>query len=234
MINSLIKKINMRNTFGIKTISFLTSILIYSFTLCLNVNYEINAQVKLSDTTQFETTHSLKTKPKKIKKRRAVYKLEAQSVCDVLNLNTTQCDSLAEAYRIARKNRKLELTKYSNKNGENYKKIVQGKVRANLKSVLKRFLEEEQVNKAMTALGSFNPQWDGYVYLITNFNLEKEKMKSALNQVYFYIVNYEEFKNSKGRKKKKAILKNKLDEKLKTIFNEEQFAYWTEQTNKNK
>jgi len=41
----------MKNNFGIKTISYISSILMCCVELCLNVNYEINSQIKLSDTT---------------------------------------------------------------------------------------------------------------------------------------------------------------------------------------
>ncbi|MEM3373459.1 MAG: hypothetical protein QXF76_04560 [Candidatus Anstonellales archaeon] len=225
----------MKNKFVGITNLVINSILIYCFVLCFNVN-SIIAQIRLNDTTKYETNHLLKAKPKKIKKRRVVYKLQVKSICDALNLTNSQCDSLNEVYRIVRRDRKLELTKYTNKKNDNYKRtvdVINSKARENLKNTLKKFLTEDQINMALIALGSFNPKWDSYVNLVANFNLEIEKMKSALSCIYNYIVNYEQFKSSKGEKKKKVILKNKLDQKLKLILNNEQFELWDQQTNQN-
>lgn len=56
-----------------------------------------------------------------------------------------------------------------------------------LKTALTKFLSEDQVNKAMASLGSFDRNWDVIVNTIADFNLGEAKTAEALHPVHAYV-----------------------------------------------
>jgi hypothetical protein len=224
------------NAFARKSWLRTASIIFFVMFFCsLSYTY---AQTKINDTSKVQPMHAARIKPKVILHRRFVYQLEAQLVGAVLGLSKQQTDSLIVVYREARKNRKMELNKYPDKQDKEYFTIAQeinSKERLKFLASLKRFITETQANEAIITLGSFNQNWDNDINLLTSFNLDQEKMDTAMHLLYSYIVDLEKgMKISEGKSSHRISrdLKNNLDIKMERLLTEKQYVVWKDVTNK--
>ena len=194
-----------------------------------------------SDST-FNGASPVKVKPKKIKRRRSVYRLQSQSVARALNLSQVQMDSLEVLYRETRKNRKLELSKYPDKQDRaKYNPIareINDREREKLLISMKEILSVDQAEEAIIPLGSFNPRWDNYVGTLQYLDIERGKKEAAMQFILLYAIEYaQESKNGKGSKSSKGSRgqssgKQKLDYNLSNLLTTAQFDEWLQMTNK--
>jgi hypothetical protein len=184
------------------------------------------AQTKSVDTTAVKSSHIAKVKPKKIKKRRSVYKLQSLSVAEELGLSGEQTSKLEVIYREMRKSHKLALTKMP-KEGDKSEtqeaiRQLREKDRAKLAEDLKAVLTDDQIDRALPLLSCFNPQWDSYVNVLSRFDLEKEKMNTVMALVNKCMLELQEPRSksimggnkSGGKSSRKSIVS--FDEKQKS------------------
>lgn len=200
-------------------------------------DHSAKAQVQSMDTTATASVHPAKVKPKKMKKRRAVYKLQSQSVAEALGLNKQQSDTLEVIYREARKSRKLAVSRIPKEDMAAYKaraEEISAVERGKLEIALRRIMTEEQAAEAMPVLGGFNPHWDSYVFIISTFKLEKDKKTAALQLILKYIAASEKGKkgSKSGGSRSSANLKASLDAGLAPLLTTDQISEWNESTNR--
>jgi hypothetical protein len=208
-------------------------------TIFLINDYSVKAQERSLDTTATVSVHPATVKPKKIKKRRAVYKLQSQSLAEALGLNKQQSDTLEVLYRETRKSRKLAVSRIPKEDMAAYKakaEEINAAERGKLGIALRSIMTEDQAAEAMPILGGFNPHWDTYVFVVSTFGLEKEKRSAALQLVLRYIATSERAqKGSKsGGSRSSANLKASLDAGLAPLLTIDQMAEWMESTGRTK
>jgi hypothetical protein len=208
-------------------------------TIFLVGDYSAKAQERSIDTTAALSVHPATVKPKKIKKRRAVYKLQSQSVAEAWGLNTQQSDTLEVLYREARKSRKLAVSRILKEDMAAYKakaEEINAAERGKLGIALRSIMTEDQAAEAMPILGGFNPHWDTYVFVVSTFRLEKEKRSAALQLVLHYIAASERTKkgSKSGGSRSSANLKASLDAGLAPLLTIDQMAEWLESTGRTK
>lgn len=135
-------------------------------------------------------------------KAKAAWELQAKGVAGRLGLNEAQTKSLVSAYLAAREavgtaSEKIrqEAMQAGQEGGmeamrESMKKIeaLSATERENLKKALAGSLSSEQVEKAMTSLGTFNRQWDRVVDVFGTFKLDASQQQTGLNAIEEYAV----------------------------------------------
>jgi hypothetical protein len=99
--------------------------------------------------------------------------------------------------------------------------------REKLADGLGAFLEGRELEYAANVLGSFNPGWDNMVHAVTELNMEKKTTGQALKVIEEHIAETVVLRRSgerEGQREAQAAARAKLNEKMKAILDEEQFA----------
>ncbi len=209
--------------------SFLLGIL-FSQSTYLFAESKKNTSNKIYAAADSKQITAVKKKPKKIKRRRTVYDQQAQCVGKLLNLSEEQTDTLKVIYRELRKSRKLELTKYPNKQDKEYKKIayeIEKNARANLFEKMKEIMSIENAKKAIVPLASFNPRWDGYVAILASFGLKRDIKSKVIRHTLEYAIKYEKGKRTTRKGSiNHSSGKKYLDKKLMPLLTKEQYDEW--------
>ncbi|GEM_PF-3040530 len=160
--------------------------------------YELQAQNRSTDSTIVPPSHTTKVKPKKIKKRRTIYKIQSRSVAEELGLSADQTAKLEVLYREMRKSHKLALTKIPKEGDKDESASSVQELRERdqekLAEGLKGIMTDEQIASGLPLLCCFNPQWDSFTNVLFSLNLEREKLKAAMVLVNTYIVSLRESK----------------------------------------
>ena len=174
-------------------------------------------------------------------KQEAAWDLQVTGVAKELGLSEEDAAKTSEAYKVVRKSHqeaRQELFSGGGGRGAFQElQAVSDEERAKLESALTDFLSEEQVDKAMPSLGSFNRQWDRFVDALASFELGDEKQHEALNLIKVYVVDSERARSLamlsgdfQSIRSSNQALKETLDGQLAKILSEDQLAKWKEAT----
>ncbi|MFH0991213.1 MAG: hypothetical protein V1799_14490 [bacterium] len=186
-------------------------------------------------TAQTETV----TKKKEVKENsETVWKLQAQSVSNLLGLSEDQTTKLTKAYLAARTGHKQSLKELPEEKDKDKSRIATQlaieKDCEKFVSALKGNFSDELIAKLTQTLGSFNTRWDGYAATLLDLKLEKAKMTSAMQFLIKYVTEYEtaskESIKSFNRRPNSRPFKEKLDTDLSGLLTAEQLAAWKEAT----
>ena len=173
----------------------------------------------------------------------AAWSVEAGGVAKELGLDQDATDKLIAAYKEARTSHGKAMEELRSSAGGDRMAMMQGFAEVNdselqkLQTAITGFLSEDQTQKAIATLGSFNGQWDSMVDTLTGFGLDGDKLHAALGHVSVYIVavtkataearaNFD-FQSLRGARQE---LKSTLDTALTPSLTEEQMTKWSEAT----
>ncbi len=173
---------------------------------------------------------------------KAAWKVQAMSVSKDLDLSKEKRGVLTEAYVAARESHQKGLEELSSgedggrRNYEAYRDVAE-KERAKLKTAIKDALTEEQIDKAMPLLGSFNRRWDTFVHALAAFELDRKAKGSALKLINVYVVGYNKAmseaiasRSFDSVRDSLTKLKETLDTGMAKVLSEDQLAKWKEAT----
>ncbi|MGB2867884.1 MAG: hypothetical protein WBD36_05495 [Bacteroidota bacterium] len=153
---------------------------------------EMMAQERSSDSLIVPSGRSTKTKPKTIKKRRTIYRIQSESVAQEVGLSADQTAKLEVLYREMRKSHKLALSKIPR---EGDKEVAASKIqelrqkdREKFAAHLDSVVTTEQRERILPLLCCFNPQWDTFTNVLAGFKLGREKMAAAMAVVNGYVL----------------------------------------------
>lgn len=174
--------------------------------------------------------------------RAKAWDLEARAVAADLSLSAEDTTKLVDAYKAARESQAAVMRERMSSGGGD-RRDPSAMIEANkaerdkLKAALAAFLKEEQVDKALAALGGFNRRWDTMTLALENLGLEGEKKAEATKLVMAYVAESDkamqeamaggdwESMRTKGR-----TMREELDAKLGKVLSPEQLAKWKEAT----
>ena len=170
-------------------------------------------------------------------KQEAAWGLQVAGVAKELGLSGEDAGKMSEAYDVVRKSyQEARQDLFSGGGGRGAFQELQAisdEERAKLKSALSEFLSEEQVDKAMPSLGSFNRQWDRFVDALAGYELDDEKQHEALAFVKVYVVDSEKARSLammsgdfQSIRSSNQELKETLDGQLAKILSEDHLTKW--------
>lgn len=170
----------------------------------------------------------------------ATWELQAQCVSKELGLTEEKGDLLSQTYVTARKSYRQalnQLTTSSDETENRHAKSQELKRQQDaLKTALRGFLTDEQTEKAILSLGSFNPRWDHYVATISAFQLDDKVQHEALLLTKTYIEDYGKARSTATAESRRfssveaRSLKATLDTGLAELVSKDQLAKWQEVT----
>ncbi len=167
-----------------------------------------------------------------------IWQLQAKGIAGSLGLAEKDAEALVEAYKAARKAYQEGAEKLPD--GEDVDRQARREAmqklrdesRGALEAKLKAMLKEEQVPQAMATLGSFDRNWDRYVWRITFFELDDEPLAQAVASINKYVIDVNKLTRPEADadrdawREKRGDLKKSLDKELKKILNKEQYDQW--------
>ncbi|MBL8999525.1 MAG: hypothetical protein JNK25_00135 [Phycisphaerae bacterium] len=175
-------------------------------------------------------------------KSRAAWELQARSVASSLGFDAEQTKATIEAYLAARtshteasdKMRKELMDKARDEGAQGAFAEIQQKTeelmkseREKLEKSLSSKLSADQVQKAISPLGSFNRQWDTMTDALAGFGLDAAKMKDAQSAVQTYIVAVDKARAGGDREALRTATqeaRKTLTDTMKGILSEDQMA----------
>jgi len=175
-------------------------------------------------------------------KRDAAWTLEATGVAAQHELSSEKTTKLIEAYKNARKTQG-QATQILRQSGQRGPGMFQEMLalneseRSKFRAALKDTLSEEEIDKTLASLGTFNNQWDRLVDAFASFGLDDTEQQKGLNLITQYVVDSDkartealeamDFQSLRGSMQ---TLKEGLDTAMTEIISAEQIADWKEKT----
>ena len=165
--------------------------------------------------------------------------LQAQAVADELKLGAEQKQKLVDAYVASRKSYVAAAEQISGEGRDRFEAMmkVADAERAKLKESLGGTLSAEQVDTAMSCLGSYNRQADRMVGTIAELKLEPEAQQKALALINAYAAEMDAMRAKassredwQGMRTAMQDAKTKLDKAMGEVLSETQLATWNEAT----
>ena len=173
----------------------------------------------------------------------AVWELQATSTAKEAGLSSGDASDLLEAYKAAREAhgkalRELFEEGERREGGWEAMRELTEEHRADLEDAVGEFIDdEEQLEKVMEPLGSFNRQWDGYVHAAIGLKLDDEVQGAALKHIVASVTETQsvmkeaiEFEDFEGIREDFRDIRDEMNEALAKILSDEQMAVWTKAT----
>jgi hypothetical protein len=169
-------------------------------------------------------------------KEMAAQTIEAQFVAKTLQLSDDNTSKLAQAYIKARKSlndARQALRSQGTAGGFQAFQELTDKESKKLEADIKKFLNDDQVKKAMESLGTFNTTWDRMVDALAGYKLEKKALDKALDKVHGYIIESAKLMQQARAsgsfqeiRPKLQELRDKLDKAMESILSKDQLEQW--------
>lgn len=172
-----------------------------------------------------------------LEKDEVVWQLQAEFVCEDLNISKENKTKVVDAFIVARRSLREKEEKLRtlgrNRGPQAYLELRQkeiDKFEASLKGMS---------GKVIVSLSAFisiryGERWDLMIETVMGFELDKEKMREAVKLVSTYVIEYEKVYNESRSTRDRSLLsttrtfKENLDSGLAKILTKEQFAKWKE------
>jgi len=164
--------------------------------------------------------------------------IEAATIARELGLNEDTSAQLEKTYMSARKSYVQNMPEVER--GPGAFQVIrehQDAEAAKLRAELAAFLDEKQVEKAMSTLGVFNRQWDVMALTADGFDLADDSAHQAQAHIAGYVAAVTKVRDeAMGRGDFQAVRqamseeKSALDEHLAKILSDEQMTEWSEKT----
>lgn len=176
---------------------------------------------------------------------RAAWELQARFVAGELKLDGKQTAALAKAYSEARQAHIDELEKLRvdrpQPRPEDGDQPVRQRMRdlqeriealtrehrTKLQAALKGTLNEEQLARAVTSLGTFNRAWDLLTHTVASFNLQPGQQTEAMRAIEQFVIAQDKARAETDPEKRRADMqehRRRLVEAMRQILTEEQFG----------
>lgn len=168
------------------------------------------------------------------------WEIQAKTVARDLTLSVEQTTKLVEAYAAARdSHNKAAGAVAGPAERPDFQKMreVNQNERTKFESVLKGFLNAEQIDKALLTLGSFFRRWDAMVETLDAMDLGDKAREDAVKLTADYVAEWNTAMkvamgsgNRESMREQADKLKEKLDADVARILSAEQMTKWTDAT----
>jgi len=172
----------------------------------------------------------------------AVWTLEATGVSKDIGLNDADSGKVVAAYKTSREShgKAMEDLMATAERGPGMFQQMQeiaDTERGKLAKDLETAIGKEKADKVVAVLGTYNRQWDRFVKVLSDFNLEAGKQSKGLSHIAEYVVGSSKAQEEamasfdmEGMRTAMQELKATLDKQLADVLSAEQLATWSEQT----